>query len=131
MKQLLQKLLLPLRVLMSKLPSKLPVGMAEFHEWSDSIIDLSGKFADEVSMKFALSSMIVHLKPDQGYVSKDFFVKSLRKAAANQVASQFFQDIKQRQEDQKASSQVIDVQPQAEVTAAPQESAAPSNGQTA
>lgn len=71
--------------------------MTEFNEWADSIIELSGKFADEDSMKFAIATMVMHLGPQRSHVPKNHFVRSLRKTAANQVAGQVFQDIKLKQ----------------------------------
>lgn len=101
-----------LKRMLSLLPSKLPVGLSQFDPWANSIIELSGQFADLDSMKFALASQVLHLGAQRSSVPKNFFVQSMRKAAANQVASQVFQDIKQRQlEAQKA------VQQQAEATA--------------
>ena len=87
-----------LKRLLSYLPSKLPVGVSEFQTWSDSVIELSGEFADRDSMKFALASQVIHLGPQKSSVPKNFFVRSMRKAAANQVASQVFQDIKLKQQ---------------------------------
>ncbi len=85
--------------LLSYLPRPLPVGMKEFNDWSDRIIKIAGQFADADSMKFALASQIIHLNPQIGFVSDQYFVKSLRKSAANQVASQVFQDIKTKQKE--------------------------------
>lgn len=98
--------------LLSYVPRKLPVGMTEFENWSERIISLSGPFADADSMKFALASQIMHLGAQKSSVADQYFIRSMRKAAANQVASQVFQDIKiKQQEAQKAAQQ------QAEATA--------------
>lgn len=105
---------LQLKRFLSYFPSNLPVGITEFDAWADSIIELSGQFASIDSMKFALASMIIHADAKQSSVPKNNFVKALRKSAANQVASQVFQDIKTKQ--------------QAEATAATSE-AAQANGQ--
>lgn len=86
-----------LKYLLSYLPTKLPVGIKEFHVFSDSIIELSGKFADSDSLKFAIASMIMHAGESRGYLSKQYFVRRLRKVAANQVAGQVFTDIKEKQ----------------------------------
>jgi thiamine pyrophosphate-dependent acetolactate synthase large subunit-like protein len=75
----------------------LPVGATEFHKWANNIIDLGGKFADEDSLKFALASAVVHAKHDSSALPDQYFIRLLRKAAANQVASQIFQDIKVKQ----------------------------------
>ena len=84
--------------ILSLLPTALPVGMTSFEAWADSIVELSGPYADKDSMRFALASMIMSLGPQRSSVPKNYFVRSLRKAAANQVASQFFQDIKLKQQ---------------------------------
>jgi len=86
-----------LKQILSLVPSRLPVGVSEFETWANSIIELSGEFADRDSMNFALATMVMHLGPQRSTVSKNYFVRSLRKAAANQVAGQVFQDIKERQ----------------------------------
>lgn len=84
--------------LASYFPSKLPVGKSEFDAWADSIIELSGPFADKDSMLFAIASILIHQPANRGSIPKAYFVNSLRKSAANQVASQVFQDVKQRQQ---------------------------------
>jgi hypothetical protein len=101
--------------LSSYLPRPLPVGMTEFNKFADSILALSGKYADEDSMKFALASMIIHADSKHGSLSKNYFVVRLRKVAANQVASQVFQDIKAKQ----AIAQQPGVVTAAKVEAAP------------
>lgn len=90
-----------LKLVLSYFPSRLPVGMTEFKMWSDEIIALTGPLADPDSMRFAISSQIMHLAPQRCSVPKRYFVASLRKAAANQVASQVFQDIKIRQAEEQ------------------------------
>lgn len=92
MKQLLKQIL-------SFLPSKLPVGLAEFHKFADEIIELAGPYADADSMKWAISSQITHLPHTTSSKPKAYFVNCLRKAAANQIASQVFLDIKVKQQE--------------------------------
>lgn len=90
-----------LLVLRSYFPRRLPVGLTEFHEWADRIISLAGQFADADSMKWALASQVMHLGAQKAAVSDQYFIRSMRKAAANQVASQVFQDIKTKQQEQQ------------------------------
>lgn len=111
--------------LLSYIPRSLPVGMQEFETWAESVLRLAGKYADEASMKFALATMILHADSKNGALSKHYFVNRLRKVAANQVASQVFQDIKTKQEAAALAAQ----QTTAEVTALTTE-AQTSNGQT-
>lgn len=109
-----------LKRLLSYLPSKLPVGMTELEKFIDDIIELSGKYADRDSMAFAIDSILIHAPSHSGSLSKNYFVVRLRKSAANQVASQSFQDIKIRQAEALAAAQK-----QVEVTTTPVET--PSN----
>lgn len=98
--------------IMSHFPTKLPVGMTEFHQFADEVIELAGSFADEDSMKWAISSQITHLPHTTASKPKAYFVRCLRKAAANQISAAVFIDIKDRQ---KQAQQ--DLQQQAEATA--------------
>lgn len=91
------KLKYVLTVLKSFIPGLLPVGITEFTAWSNDIILLTN-FADVDSLRFAIASMVIHLPANTWLISKHHFVRGLRKSAANQVASQVFQDIKQAQE---------------------------------
>lgn len=90
------------------IPTKLPTGMTEFNEWADDILnnyDLPTTDAD--SVKFTLSTIIMHLGPHVDRKPKLFFVKTLRAAAAKQVAGAVFTDIKLRQkelEEKKAAA---------------------------
>ncbi len=67
---------------------QLPLGSEEFEIWSDRII--SGvpllNAADKDSLKFALATMILHLGPQESHKADLYFLKSLLKSAANQVA---------------------------------------------
>lgn len=108
-----------IRKLLSYIPTSLPVGMTEFVEWSDSIIELSGKFADEDSMRWAISNMIMHLPSTKATASKNYFVQCLRKTAANQIAGQIFVDIKEKQAAAQKAAEAAQQPQQAEATAAP------------
>jgi len=100
-------------------PVRLPVGMTEFKEWADKIIDLAGPIADRDSMEYVLASTILHLGDEKDPVTGvtkrraaaplQEFVDILWRSAANQVASQVFQDItqakKQREEQLKQQAE--------------------------
>lgn len=75
-------------------PMPLPLGMAEFHEWSERIIAgamIPGGKAE--SQKYVLARMVMDLKPTVAFESDAFFINSLRKAAANQVADGFMKEL--------------------------------------
>lgn len=97
----------------------LPVGMAEFNEFASRIISLAGPYADEDSMKFALASIVIHADATKAHYSDAYFLERLRKSAANQVASQVFQDIKAKQAALEAAKQVEDTTNQEVVTSEP------------
>lgn len=74
-------------------PRPLPMGLAEFEEWSDRLIAgalIPGGESDPVvfheSQKFALANMLMHLGPTESHKADAFFIHSLRKFAVNQVA---------------------------------------------
>jgi hypothetical protein len=72
-----------------KEPKPLPMGAQEFEDWSDRIIKaamvpVSPEGID--SLKFALGTMIMHLSPTSDHECDGYFIKSLRKAAINEVA---------------------------------------------
>lgn len=78
----------------------LPLGRKEFEAWSKEILRLAevpGLTME--SGQFALSEMILHVKPTQSFESYGHFVHSLRKGAANQVAHAIFQELKKAQQD--------------------------------
>jgi len=80
------------------LPSRLPVGMTEFDSWAQDFMatyDLATE--DETSIKWVLASLIVALKPGTAYLSKRYFYLHIQAAAAKQIASAVFQDIKNKQ----------------------------------
>lgn len=96
-----------LDALLSYFPRQLPRGMTEFKAWSERIIRLTGPLADEDSMRFALCSQIMHLSPQSSTKADQYFIRSLRKAAANQVSSQVFQDIKTKQMEAAKEAQAL------------------------
>ena len=67
-------------------PRPLPMGRAEFEEWSNRIISGALITADISSQKFALANLLMHLGPTESHKPDAFFIHSLRKFAVNQVA---------------------------------------------
>lgn len=101
---------------LARLPSRLPQGMAEFDAWVADIVatydDLPTTDLD--SLKFVLSTVIMHIGPTEANKSKAYFVSHLRTAAAKQVAGNVFHEIKTKQKEAQAKA----AQEQAEATAA-------------
>lgn len=80
----------------SLFPTQLPVGMAEFREWSDSILSLS-KVPDNDSTRFAIAVMILHLNATEDRKPKHYFVKCLNKSAANECGNAIAMALKEKQ----------------------------------
>ena len=83
-------------------PSAVPQGGTEFDNWAKSIIETYSPAADERTVKFALSALLMRLEPTDAYKSKFYFALCLRKAAASQVAAYKMEEIKQQQADEQA-----------------------------
>ncbi len=89
---------------LSYFATPLPVGLTEFNAWADSVIELAGNYSDRDSMAQALCNMIMHAGPKKGTdmprgrIPKNYFVNALRKGAANQVASYYFQEIRNQKQ---------------------------------
>ena len=81
------------------LPSKLPMGVSDFNNWADSIIEASG-LPNNDSMKGALAATIMHLDATSAFKPKIHFVKVLIKGAASQVAHSIFQELKNKQQEE-------------------------------
>ncbi len=109
-----------IRQLLSYLPTRLPVGMTEFNKWSQDIIDLAGPMADEDSMRWAIASQVMHQGATSDCIPKRFFVSALRKAAANQVANQVFQDLKIKQQQRAEAEAKAAAEQAASETPAPE-----------
>jgi hypothetical protein len=87
----------PTAVIKDQLNEKraLPLGVKEFHEWSDRIISgacIPG--ATTESIKFALADQLLHLGPTVDFEADLYFIKCLRKFAINQVADAMRNEIR-------------------------------------
>jgi hypothetical protein len=74
----------------------LPVGLSEFKTWADTIVAKS-KAPDNDSTRWTLAAIVLELKHDVDAVSHEFMLRRLNKAMANQVASAYMYDLKQKQ----------------------------------
>lgn len=84
--------------------------MDEFDKWSNSIMttyNLPTK--NEEDIKFVLTTTIMHLGPTVAYKPKFYFVLVIKTAAAKQVASAQFQQIKLAQQKRAAEATAKEV----------------------
>ncbi len=100
-------------------PQPLPLTPQEFEEWSDRqiagacITKTDNPEALITSQKFALASMIMHLGPTESHKPDAYFIHSLRKGAANQVAHavmvKFKEEQKAKEEADKLAKEQFEV----------------------
>ena len=81
----------------------LPMGVPQWDEWSDRIISAALIDADPISLKCALTQMILHLGPTEAFKPDAYFILQLRKAAVNQTAHAMFMKY---QEDKRKLAEV-------------------------
>jgi hypothetical protein len=75
----------------------LPVGVTEFHDWSDRIIKAAGLPSRLEDQKYVLANVICNnCGPAVAFESDAYFIAYLRKVAANQVADEMRKRIKEQ-----------------------------------
>lgn len=104
MNNLLAKIKLIAERLRAFFPQTLPQGRTEAEAWADSIIRLSG-LPDNGSVRFALYVKVLHLGETDDRKPKEYFIRAMRKAAANQVVSTIINEIKENQQAEQKAAQ--------------------------
>lgn len=79
-----------------RFPSRLPNGVEEFKAFVDDIAELSGLPNNE-KLQSVISSFILSLHPTTDAIPKLLMAQQLRKAAANQVAFEMLDRLKEKQ----------------------------------
>lgn len=74
----------------------LPTGMTAFEEWSDRIAAATPLSISKDSIDIALATMIMHLGPQESHKEDAYFVHSLLRSAAQQIAHAKLSEIKDR-----------------------------------
>jgi hypothetical protein len=103
MNEIKQKVALKLKQLAGYWPTDLPVGMTDLENFASDIFE-TYDIPDKRSYRHAVATMIMHLGPQTNKVPKMYFVKSIRKAMANQIAFEKIQAIK---EEEKAEMEAV------------------------
>lgn len=100
---------------------RLPVGITEFETLiSDMMTEYAGELPtmDVESLKFVISTSIMHMGPTECTSSMDFFFKTLVAGAAKQIAHHIFQETKRKQmqkdADERAAAEAKEVVNEAE-----------------
>ncbi len=80
---------------------ELPIGMTQFTEWSDRIIQAAMVDASIRSQKWVLAETVMHLNPTEAFKEDAHFILKLRKAAVNETCAAVMRDIKAEAEAEK------------------------------
>lgn len=99
MKQILKKCL---AALLSRFPSQLPNGMPKLEAFTRSVCALCDTEENE-SYQHTISAMIMHLGPTTSHKAKRYFVKSILKAQANEVAYAKIEELRELKKQREAS----------------------------
>jgi hypothetical protein len=86
-----------INLIASYFPTALPVGLAEFNQWANSILAMS-KAPNNDTTQGALAVMVLHLDATTDRKPKRYFVSAINKGAASEVAAAVFQGIKAKQQ---------------------------------
>jgi hypothetical protein len=78
-------------------PTRLPDGMTELENWTQSLIDTYG-FPDNDSVRFMIAAMIMQTGPEDAYVPKRKFALMGLAAASKEVAHARLVELKERQQ---------------------------------
>lgn len=92
------------RLVASYVPTQLPNTPDKHEAWSASVCELSGYPLND-SFRQALAIMILHLGPTTSYKAKQYFIRSLDKTAANQIASHVIETIREAHKKGKLSEE--------------------------
>lgn len=79
----------------------LPIGMAQFKEWSSRIIQGAMVDASERSQRWTLAEMVMHLNPTEAFKEDAHFILKLRKAAVNETCAAVMREVKEEYEAEK------------------------------
>lgn len=80
--------------LAGRLPHKLPKSVKEFDLLAMRVCDAYGMEYND-SYRHAIATMIMHMGPLETHKSLKYFASSLKKSAANQIAYQVIQDLRE------------------------------------
>ncbi len=89
-------------------PTRLPTTPAAHVAWAESICALAG-YPCNSSFQQALAIMLLHLGPTVAYKPKEFFIRSLHKAAVNQVASGVIEQIREEHKKGQLEPQTVEI----------------------
>jgi len=109
-----------IKTILSYLPSKLPTGNTRYTAWLNEVTDLAGPIADVDSMQWVISNEVMRLASTKDRAPKAYFVKVLRKYAANQLAANKVMELKTKQQEAQNAAKLAEATAQQETATSEQ-----------
>lgn len=95
---LLNYLLLLLKTILSYIPTPIPTGMTKLEAYILDIVELTGGIASPDDIEWVVTAEMMRIGPRQSMVAKNYFVSSVKSAAAKQLAGARFTALKEKQQ---------------------------------
>lgn len=89
--------------ILSYIPLPVPTGMTAFDKYVSDIVELTGPIATPDDIEWVVNAEMMRIGPRQSLIAKNYFVSSIRSAAAKQLAGARFQALKLKQQAAQAA----------------------------
>lgn len=93
-----------LKRILSYIPLTVPTGMTAFDKYVSDIVELTGPIATPDDIEWVVNAEMMRIGPRQSLVAKNYFVRSIKSAAAKQLAGTRFQALKEKQQQKLAEA---------------------------
>ena len=90
--------------LFSYFPSPVPTGMTKFESYVSDIVELCGPIATPEDIEWVVNAEMMRIAPKANRIPKNDFVRSIKVAAAKQLAGARFQALKEKQQLKQAEA---------------------------
>lgn len=101
----MNKIKIILKKIRAFFPSALPTTMDELNAYTEEVLEVWG-ISTQDSYRHAIATMIMHLGPTTAYKSKIYFVLSVKKAMANQLAHAKIKELNEAQQKREAAAKL-------------------------
>lgn len=92
-----------LKRILSYVPLPVPTGMTKFDAFVADIVLLSNGIASADDIEWVVNAEMMRIGPRQSRIAKNYFVSSIKSAAAKQLAGARFQALKLKQQAAQAA----------------------------
>jgi hypothetical protein len=93
-----------LKRILSYVPTSVPTGMTKFDAYVQDIVALCGPIASAEDIEWVVDAEMMRIAPKANRIPKNDFVRSIKVAAAKQLAGARFQALKEKQQLKQAEA---------------------------